>query len=131
MTNILKTLNAKIHAETSLASLVIYNDTFPDDKTEGVIAIHDPSARKVEEYIDGTCVYQLNVSYTSRFRNPKTARSTLEGILECLDGQKLSDSEDGLKVRVSASANVQFIGTDDAGNSLYTCGLVTEYTKIN
>jgi len=125
MTNILKTINSFI--KSNIDGVTIYNDLFPKDDTNGVIAIHDPATRVVNRFIDGTAIYSLNVSYNARYPKANEARSILDSILTLLDGQKLSDSLDDLELKLSASANVQFYGTDDKGRSLYTCAVNVEY----
>jgi len=125
MTNILKTINSYIKA--NINGLTIYNDLFPNDTTEGLISIHDPATRKVAEYIDGSTECQINVSYTARYANAATARSKLDAILNLLDRRKLTDTTDGLELKLNTVANVQFIGTDDKNNSIYTCSLNVEY----
>lgn len=127
MTNILKTVNKYI--TQNISGLKINNDLFPDDTTEGVISIHDPATRKTAAFIDGTSEYQINISYTARYKDAKKARSTLESILELLDGARLSDSDDGLNIKLYTVANVQFIATDNKNASFYTCSLNCIYTK--
>lgn len=126
MVNLLKTITKYITQNIEDVNK-IYNDMFPDDSSEGIIAIHDPSPRKVMEFIDGSCVYQLNISYTARYKNSLSARSKLDSVLNLLDGQKLSDSTDKLTLKIKTVSNVQFVGTDDKNKSIYTCSVLVEY----
>lgn len=128
MTNIAKTVDTYI--KSNVADLVMYNDLFPNADTEGVISVHDPSARKLLDFIDGSAEYQLNISFTARYKDAKKARETLDAILNLLDNKKLNDELDGLTIKTRVNANVQFIGTDDKNNSLYTCSISCEYKTI-
>lgn len=125
MTNITKTINTYIKG--IIANVTIYNDLFPDDEVEGLISIHDPTTRILAEYVDGTKELQLNISYTARYNNAATCRSTLDTLLNALDGLKLEDTTDGLQLQISLGANVQFIGTDDKKRSIYTCSISVVY----
>lgn len=128
MTNLAKTLNKEIKA--NIEGLKIYNDLFPKPEVEGVISIHDPTARKNIEFIDGTSEYQLNISYTARYKDAKQCREVLTSILDLLDNKKLIDNEDGLIIKINAVSNAQFIGTDDKLNSIYTCSFNATYRNI-
>lgn len=128
MTNLIKTVNKYIKDNTE--DIVIYNDLFPKDDIEGVISIHDPASRKTEEYIDGTAEYQTNISYTARYKDAKKSRKILTDILDLLDGAKLIDNADGLKIKLFAVSNVQFVGADDKNASFYTCSISAIYTKL-
>lgn len=128
MTNIAKTVDTYI--KSNIADLVMFNDLFPNADTEGVISVHDPSARKVLDFIDGSAEYQLNISFTARYEDAKKARETLNAILNLLDNKKLNDELDGFAIKTRVNANVQFIGTDDKNNSLYTCSISCEYKTI-
>lgn len=128
MTNIAKTVDTYI--KSNIADLVMFNDLFPNADTEGVISVHDPSARKVLDFIDGSAEYQLNISFTARYEDAKKARETLNAILDLLDNKKLNDELDGFTIKTRVNANVQFIGTDDKNNSLYTCSISCEYKTI-
>lgn len=125
MTNILKTINNFI--KNNIDGITIYNDLFPKDDIQGVIAIHDPATRTITSFIDGSKLYRLNVSYTARYSNPVTARSKLDSILTLLDGQKLTDSADDIELKIEAVANVQFIGTDEKSHAIYTSSITVEY----
>lgn len=125
MTNIAKTISDYI--KNNLDGLTVVNDLFPDADSEGVVAIHDPSTRKVLEFIDGTSEYQLNISYKARYKNAADARSKLDAILNLLDGQKLLDSTDNLVIKLSTVSNVQFLGIDDKNFTIYTCSISVEY----
>lgn len=127
MTNLAKTINA--YLKDNINDLKIFNDLFPDDKTEGVIAIHDPATRKVTTFIDGTQELQINISYTARYKNAKKCREVLTSILELLDGCKLIDTEDNTKVKTEAIANAQFLATDDKNNSIYTASINAVYNS--
>lgn len=126
MVNLVKTISNYITSNIE-GITTIYNDMFPEDTSEGIIAIHDPSSRKVSEFIDGSCIYQINISYTARYKNSKSARSKLDSILQLLDRQKLSDSTDNLTMKINTVSNVQFVGTDDKEKSIYTCSVLVEY----
>lgn len=128
MTNLLKTVNNYI--KNYIDNLVIYNDLFPKAEAEGVISIHDPATLKTADYIDGSAEYQANISYTARFKNAAKSRKILTDIIELLDGARLEDNADGLIIKLSAVANVQFIGSDDKGASIYTCSIRAIYTKL-
>ena len=125
MTNIAKTISDYI--KHNLDGLKIENDLFAKADTEGVVAIHDPSTRKVLEFIDGTSEYQLNISYKARYKNAAEARSKLDSILNLLEGQKLLDSTDNLVLKLKTVSNVQFLGIDDKNYSIYTCSISVEY----
>lgn len=126
MQNIAKTINKYITQNVD-DLLIIYNDQFPSDVQEGIISIHDPATRKVADYIDGSAEYFLNISYSARYENSLTARTKLDSILTLLDGLKLVDVADNLELKISTVANVQFIGTDDKNNSIYTCSVSVTY----
>lgn len=129
MVNISKTINTYI--KSNIIGLTIYNDLFPKEDTEGVISIHDPSPRKVASFINGTSIFQINISYTARYSNPATARSKLDSILTLLDERKLTDTTDNLVLKISVVSNVQFVGIDDKNNSAYTCSISVEYKIKN
>lgn len=127
MTNLLKTINSYIKQNIEV---VIFSDLFPKDTIEGVISVHDPATRKTADYIDGSAEFQANISYTARFKDARQARETLTSILELLDGARLEDEADGLKIKLSSVANVQFIGVDEKNNAIYTSSVNAAYTKI-
>lgn len=126
MTNILKTLNKYIKKSLDIE---IYNDLFPSADIEGVIAIHDPATRNVNEYIDGTTEYEIAVSYSARYSNAKKGREILTKILDLLDGARLKDTDDKFLIKTKAGANVQFIATDDKNNSIYTASINAVYVS--
>lgn len=105
----------------------IFNDLFPSAEFEGVIAIHDPAERNIIEYIDGSREFQINISYTARYSDAEKAREVLTDILDLLDGLKLKDDADNMTLKIKAVANVQFIGTDDKNNNIYTCSVNAAY----
>lgn len=116
---------------TKITTLEMWNDLFPDDKTEGVIVTHDPSPRILSAFIDGTYIYQTSLSFTSRFKNPATSRDTLDKILNYLDKLKLTDSTDNLRLRITSVSNVQITGTDEKQNTYYSCSVMVEYRYID
>ena len=128
MTNIAKTINDYLKSNLGIK---VNNDLFPKADAEGVIAIHDPSERKVLEFIDGTSEYQLNISYKARYKNAAEARSKLDSILNLLEGQKLLDSTDNLVLKLKTVSNVQFLGIDDKNYTIYTCSVSVEYRTTN
>lgn len=127
MTNIIKTINTYI--KSNIEGVTLYNDLFPKPESLGVVSIHDPAARIVEEYIDGSADYQLNVSFTARYSNAKTCRETLTNILELLDGARIQDTDDDFLLKINTVANVQFVGIDDKNNSIYSASINVAYTK--
>lgn len=127
MTNLIKTVNSYI--KDNIENIVIYNDLFPKSDIEGVISIHDPASRKTADFIDGSAEFQTNISYTARFKDAKKSRKILTNILDLLDGAKLADTTDRIKIKLSAVSNVQFVGADDKNASIYTCSLNAIYTK--
>jgi len=128
MKNIAKTIDDYI--KQNISNVNFYNDLFPDATTEGIISIHDPSSRIVADYIDGTKEYAINISFTSRFKKASDSRAKLDAILDLLNNVKLTDITDNLQLKCKAVANVQFIGTDDKGNALYTCSISVNYIKL-
>lgn len=129
MTNLTKTLIK--HIKNNLEGISLYNDLFPKDELEGVICVHDPATKKLIEFIDGTSENQINISFTARYAKAEKARQVLTDILNLLDGAKITDEADGLRLKVSAVANVQFLGVTDKNNSIYTSSVNVTYTKIN
>ena len=129
MTNITKTINSFL--KENIPGLVIHNDLFPDTDTIGLVSVHDPAPRIENRFIDGSAVYQINISYNARYENAADARSKLDSVLTLLDGRKLQDSIDGLELKITANANVQFIGIDDKNRSIYTCSISVEYKTNN
>lgn len=127
MTNIIKTINNYI--KINIDGVILYNDLFPKADTLGVVSIHDPAPRKIDEYIDGSADYQLNVSFNARYSNAKNCREKLTAILELLDGARLDDIDDGFLLKIETVANVQFVGIDDKNNSIYSAGVSVAYTK--
>lgn len=128
MTNLTKTLNNYI--KQNITGVVIYNDLFPKAELEGVISVHDPATKKVNEFIDGSTESQVNISYTARYAKAEKAREVLTKILDLLDGARLVDTADGLRIKARAVANVQFIGVDDKNNSIYTSSVNATYTTL-
>lgn len=128
MTNLVKTLNN--YLKQNIPNLKIENDLFSSSDTEGVISVHDPATKTTQEYIDGTSESQINISYTARFKNALTSREILTNILNLLDGLKLVDNQDGLRLKIKAVANVQFIGTDEKNNSFYTSSVNVTYNSL-
>ena len=125
MKNIAKTIKDFITSQ--YPTLSIFNDMFPEDNTEGIIIVHDPSARKVAEFIDGTAIFNLNISFTIRDSNPAKGREVLDGILKQIDKKIITDSADGLKLKINVVSNVQFIGTDEKNRAIYTSSVSVEY----
>lgn len=128
MTNLTKTINKYI--KDNLENIKIENDLFSSSTVEGVISVHDPATKKVNEFIDGTTENQINISYTARYKDAKKCREVLTNILNLLDGAKITDEADGLRVKIQAVANVQFIGCDDKNNSIYTSSINATYYSI-
>lgn len=127
--NITNTINSFVRAE--LQNVIFFNDLFPDDTTEGIVTRHDPSVRKIADFIDGSAIYQIAVSFNSRFSNSKTSRDTLDKILELLDGRKLTDTMDELNLKIKSNSNIQLVGTDDKNRTIYSCSVTVEYKKFN
>lgn len=127
MTNITKAINKYI--KNNLENIVIYNDLFPKSEIEGVISIHDPATRKSLDFIDGTSEKQINISFTSRYKNAQTCRQVLTNILDLLDGAKVIDTSERLKIKLANVSNVSFVGIDDKNNSIYTCSVLATYTN--
>lgn len=128
MTNLTKTLNNFI--KNNLDNIKIENDLFSSSDVEGVISVHDPATKKVIEFIDGTSENQINISYTARYKDAKKSRAVLTSILDLLDGVKITDEADGLRLKVRAVANVQFIGITEKNNSIYTSSVNVTYSSI-
>lgn len=128
MVNLAKTLNNYI--KDNLSGMEIYNDMFPASDKLCIISVHDPATRKTVEYIDGSAEYTSAISYTARYKDAKTVRSKLDSILYLLDGAKITDTDDNLILKVAIGANVQFIGTDDKNNAIYTCSVTVNYKKL-
>lgn len=128
MTNIAKTIDN--YLKSNITELVMYNDLFPDADTQGVVSVHDPSARKLLDFIDGSSEYELNISFNARYKDSKKCRETLDNILKLLDNKKITDEVDGLKIKTKVVANVQFTGTDDKNLNYYTCSISCEYRTV-
>ena len=124
MKNIGKTISDYIKNKLNLN---LYFDLYPRDDIEGVILVHDPSARKLGEFIDGSAIFQLNISFTARYKNAENCRKNLDAILNLLDGVKLSDSTDDLELKIKSVSNVSFIATDDKNLRYYTSSITVEY----
>lgn len=125
MQNITKTISSFL--KTKISNLKTYNDLFPTEDAEGVVLIHDPSARKLNEFIDGSSEFQLNIGFKARFKDASKCRNVLDAVLNNLENQKLLDSTDSLKLQVRTVSNVSFLGIDEKNYSIYSASITVEY----
>lgn len=125
MTNISAVIDD--YLETHIQGLTLYNDFFPRDDIEGVISVHEPAPRTVREFVDGSAVYSLTFAFSARYSSAAECRRVLSEILDLVDGLKLDDITDGLRLSVKAETSPQVVSINDKGLALYTCSASVEY----
>ena len=125
--NVTKTLNAYLLANGITEVTVIHNDIFPDAASLEIISRHDPSSAKSTEYIDGSSVGSLQISYYVR-GTLKQCREILEKIGSILDNKELTDVEDeATEYKTEATTLPNFVEVDDKNLYIYTAEITANY----
>lgn len=129
MTNITKTINDYLVNESVVDFDQIFNDIFPTEDGDSLISRHDPSSARETEYIDGSAVGNLVVSYYVRSRSASKCRTVLTSIVEALDGLCLEDYDDDITLNLTVQTLPQFISVDDKNNAIYTVTVSVKYRR--
>lgn len=130
MTNITKTINNYLLDNITTDFDQIFNDLFPTTDGDCLISRHDPSSARETEYIDGSAVGNVMISYYMRSDSAESCRSVLTSIVDGLDGLNLDDTDDGINLNLTVQTLPQFVSVDDKENVIYTITVSVKYKRI-
>lgn len=106
----------------------IFNDLFPTEDGECLISRHDPSTANETEFIDGSAIGSVSLSYYMRSKNGKVCREILNKICDTVDNLVLKDI-DGNEIRINSVTLPSFISEDDKHLVVYSVTIEAEYNR--
>lgn len=129
MVNTTKILNDFLIENGVVSFDTIFNDVFPEDQGECLISRYDPSRANETEFIDGSAIGYVALSYYCRSNDAEKCRKELNAICGMVDNLRLFDTTDGTEYRFKAVSLPSFVSVDDKEQTIYVCDIAADFDR--